>query len=71
MPEIVDALDHNRFAEVQTRSILGANLWLSLNLAAQRGDADECKRLWEKIRTISVDTSDLLKRLGSLDVSNG
>lgn len=71
MPELHEALDANRFRELQTRSILAANLWLSLNLAAQRADADECKRLWEKIRTISVDASDLIKALGASTVVEG
>lgn len=65
MPNVADALDVNRFRELRTRSILGANLWLSLNLAAERGDAEEIKRLWEKIRTLSVDASDLIKALGT------
>jgi hypothetical protein len=65
MPDVTEALDHNRFDALQARSVLASNLWLSLNLAAQRGDADDCKRLWEKIRTVSVDASDLLKALGS------
>ena len=65
MPKVSDALDVNRFRELRERTILAANLWLSLNLAAERGDAEEIKRLWEKIRTISVDASDLIKALGS------
>lgn len=65
MAELKDALDHNRFQELCARSVLATNLWLSLNLAAMRGDAGACKDLWKSIRTVSVDAGDLLKALGT------
>lgn len=69
MPDITEALDHNRFQEIQTRCILAANLWMSLQLAAMRGDAPHCKEMWDKIRKVSVDASDILKALGSKEAS--
>lgn len=63
MPAVRDALDNNRLNEIRSRAILGVNLWLSLNFAADRADKAALRTLWGQIRTLSVDTSDLIKAL--------
>ena len=65
MPELSDALDHNRCRELMVKSALAANLWLSLNLAAQRDASDEVKALYSQIRALTVEASDLIKALGT------
>ena len=59
------ALDLNRFDELRRHADLGRNLWHSLQLAAERGDAPSCKALWNQIRPLSVAASDLIKALGT------
>jgi hypothetical protein len=71
VPDIVAALDHNRFREIRGEALLAANLWLSLNLAADRGDRAAVATLGGQIRTLTIATLALVKRLGMEDVSNG
>ena len=71
MPDITEALDHNRFREIQVRSVLVANLWLALNLAAQRADASDVRQKLEQIIELTRATNALVKTLGSKDVANG
>jgi hypothetical protein len=71
MPEIVAALDANRYREIGHEALLGANLWLSLCLAAERGDKAATDHACEQIAILTRTTFALVKKLGSGDVSNG
>lgn len=69
--DIVEALDHNRFRDLQVRSVLVANLWLALNLAAQRGDATDVRLKLHQIKELTKFTIPLVNALGSKEVDNG
>ena len=71
MPKLVDALDVNRYREIAHDAQLGGNLWLSLALAAQRGDKAASEAACEQIRTLTTATFRLVKLLGCEDGSNG
>lgn len=65
MPEIVRALDDNRYREIQHEALLGANLWLSLCLAAERGDKSATDEACRQIAILTKATFALVKALGS------
>ena len=71
MPDIVQALDANRFREIGHDGLLGANLWLSLCLAAERGDKAAVRHACEQIRTLTRTTFSLVNGLGSEDPDAG
>ena len=62
---ILEDIDRNRCKEVMRRSTKAAMQWLYMYEAAGRGEEAEMKRLWEQIRTVSVEASDILKALGA------
>lgn len=64
MPEIRDVLDLSRFDEILRDANLGTNLWASLELAAQRGDASNCRALCRQISVLTKATFALVKTLG-------
>jgi hypothetical protein len=68
MPNVADALDVNRFREIAHESILACNLWLSLNLACERGDRPAAFHAAEQIRTLTTTTLRLVKALGTESV---
>lgn len=70
-PTLVDALDVNRFREIGHEALLGANLWLSLCLAAERGDRPAALHACGQIRTLTAATFALVKKLGQEDGANG
>ena len=47
--------------QLHTRAIMLAVRWTDFAVAAQRGDAEECKAVYEKIRAITIDVANLLK----------
>lgn len=59
----MEDIDKQKMKEVMRRCVKGAQNWLYLYEAAGRGQAAECRRLWEQIRILSVETSDFLKAL--------
>ena len=67
MPTVTDALDANRYRELVHEACLGANLWMSLVLAAERGDKAACNHACEQIRTLTAATFRLVKAIGSPD----
>lgn len=67
MPNIADALDVNRYREIAHESILACNLWLSLNLACERGDKAAALRACEQIAILTRSTLALAKRLGNAE----
>lgn len=69
--DIVAALDHNRFHELLTKSILAANLWLAINLAAQRGDRADVRAKALLISELTKSAIAVVNTLGKEDVSNG
>ena len=71
MPKLVDALDANRYREIAHEAQLGGNLWLTLALAAQRGDKAAVEAVCGQIRTLTAATFGLVKKIGSEDGSNG
>jgi hypothetical protein len=71
MPTVTDALDSNRYREIGHEALLGANLWLTLCLAAERGDKAACNYACEQIRILTTATFALVKKLGNEDGSNG
>jgi hypothetical protein len=70
-PNIADALDLNRFAELDKHADMLANLWAAFQLAAQRGDAACIRYHWDQIRAYSKAVSPLVGALGSKDAANG
>jgi hypothetical protein len=60
---ILEDIDKMKMKEVMRRCVKGAQNWLYLYEAAGRGQSAECRRLWEQIRILSVETSDILKAL--------
>lgn len=68
---VIDALDDNRWREIRHEALLGANLWLALCLAAERGDRAATNHACEQIRTLTKATFALVKTLGSAEVANG
>lgn len=60
---ILEDIDKAKMKEVMRRCVKGAQNWLYLYEAAGRGQSAECRRLWEQIRQISVETGDILKAL--------
>jgi hypothetical protein len=71
MPTVTDALDVNRYREIAHDAQLGANLWISVGLAAQRGDKAALDAACDQLRTLTRATFALVKKLGSEDGSNG
>jgi hypothetical protein len=71
MPTVTDALDVNRFREIGHEALLGANLWLALCLAAERGDKPAVNHACEQIAILTKTTFALVKKLGQEDGSNG
>jgi hypothetical protein len=71
MPTVTDALDVNRFREIAHESILACNLWLSLNLACERGDRPAARHAAEQIAILTRTTIALVNKLGKEDGSNG
>lgn len=67
MPDLSAALDANRYREIGHESILACNLWLSLNLACERGDKAATLHAAEQIAILTRSTLALVKRLGSAD----
>ena len=65
MPEVQENMVKVKLDQVRRKCPLGAMLWLDLMISADNGDLDQCRRLWGKIRDISVEASDLLKSLNS------
>jgi hypothetical protein len=65
MPTVTDALDVNRFREIGHESILACNLWLSLNLACERGDRAAAFHAAEQIAILTRTTLALVKKLGT------
>lgn len=68
MPTVTDALDVNRYREIGHEALLGANLWLSLCLAAERGDKAATIHACEQIATLTRSTLALVRRLGTEQV---
>lgn len=68
---VIGALDANRYREIGHEALLAANLWLSLCLAAERGDKAATNAACEQIRTLTKSTFALVKLLGSAEVANG
>ena len=62
-----DAMDLNRFYEVKMEADLGANLWQSLMLAADRGDDVSCRMLCQQIQAVTKSTFALVRSLGKDD----
>jgi hypothetical protein len=71
MPTIVEALDDNRFREIQHETLLACNLWLALNLACERGDRAAAWHAAEQIAILTRATLALVKKLGVAEASNG
>ena len=71
MHEVVEALDQNRFREIGHEALLGGNLWLSLALAAERGDKFAVRHACEQIRVLTKTTFALVNGLGSDDPEAG
>lgn len=67
-PTIIDALDVNRFREIKHESLLACNLWLSLNLACERGDRPAAWHAAEQIAILTRTTLALVKKLGKEDL---
>ena len=65
MPDAADGLDLQRFHELRRLTDMGANLWAALQLAAERGDAADCKYLCEQLTVVTRSTLTLVKRLGN------
>jgi hypothetical protein len=65
MPNVVEALDVNRYREIAHESILACNLWLSLNLACERGDKVAAFHAAEKIAILTRTSLALVKKLGT------
>jgi hypothetical protein len=65
MPTIADGLDVSRYREVAHESILACNLWLSLNLACERGDRAAAFHAAEQIAILTRTTLALVKKLGT------
>lgn len=63
MPEVLESIDKAKFREVKTRAIKAAAAWLEMHVAADNGDAAECKAQYARIRTFTVEVSDWLKQL--------
>ena len=70
-PTLIDALDVNRFRELKTESLLACNLWLSLNLACERGDRPAARHAAELIAALTKKSIQLVNCLGKEDVSDG
>jgi hypothetical protein len=68
---LVEALDLGRFAELHHHAELGTNLWESLRLAAERGDAPNVRSLMKQIAAVTRASIELVKLLGQDDGSNG
>jgi len=71
MPELKDALDLNRYAELVRQSDLGENLWASLRLASERGDAAAITYHCKQIAIVTKATFALVKLLGVEVGDNG
>ena len=69
--DLIQALDLNRCRELQVKSVLAANLWLAINLAAQRSDTADIRQKFETLTTLYRTTHALVKALGSKEVDNG
>jgi len=71
MPELRDALDHERYAELVNNADLGVNLWSSLKLACERGDNAVIKLNCQQIQILTRTVFALAKRIGSAEGDNG
>jgi hypothetical protein len=67
LPDVADELDLLRFDELGKQTDLGVNLWQSLQLAAQRGDAPAARVLCAQIRILTRSTFAVVKRLGEAE----
>jgi hypothetical protein len=65
MPEVQNDIERAKLNEVRRRTVKAARLWLDLYAACADGDAVGAKSIWPRIRDLSVETSDMLKRLGN------
>ena len=70
-PEIIGALDTERREEIARQAGLAANLWMSMKLAAARGDDDLMHGHIQQIRLVSKAVVDLLNLLGSEEAHDG
>ena len=71
MPEVQQALDGERWREIRHESILIANLWLKVAIAAERGDRFEAHQACAVIAKLTKATFALVKTLGSTEVADG
>lgn len=71
MPNVVEALDHNRFQELLTKSVLAANLWLAINLAAQRADKADVRAKAALLAELTKSAIAVVNALGKEDAANG
>ena len=62
---IIQVLDSNRYREIQRDALLGGNLWLTLALAAERGDNAAARAACEQIRALTRATFALVNQLGT------
>ena len=62
-----DALDVLRFQRLAEMADLGANLWDSLHLAAERGDNAIVEHNLRQIIVLTRSTAALVKRLGNAE----
>lgn len=67
-PDVVGALDINRFDEIARLAALAASYWASIELAAGRGDVLTARVHCHQVRSVTVEAFALVKSLGQPEV---
>ena len=71
MPDVVEALDLNRYAEIRHEALLAASLWISLAIAAERKDKVSAISACQNLSILTKKTFALVKQLGLREVEHG
>ena len=67
MPNIADALDLQRYAELGRDAEMALNLWDAFRLACERGDGEIVQHHARQIAVLTRTTLALVKRLGEAE----
>lgn len=55
MPDVDENLRRMKLVEIRRMAIKGSRLWVDLIIAAEAEDPEKCRKLWDAIRSISID----------------